>query len=102
MPHFECGTFNHSATSPCAMEPKPCVLNNAVSIGCAAISMRRGVIQGALHVLPEIVKAGLAHRARAGRETALKNALGLGEDVASPCSPHRFCGKALTLCHTML
>ena len=71
MPHFECGTFNHSATSPCAMEPEPCFWKNAVSIGCAAISMRRGVIQGALHVLPEIVKAGLAHRARVPDEKLL-------------------------------
>jgi len=53
------------------MEPKQCFLKNAVSIGCAAISMRRGVIQGALHVLPEIVKAGLAHRARVPDEKLL-------------------------------
>ena len=68
MPHFECGTFNHSATSPCAMEPEPCFWKNAVSIGCAAISMRRGAIQGALRAPQEIVKAGLDHRAHTAQK----------------------------------
>ncbi len=98
MPHFECGTFNHSATSPCAMEPKPCFWKNAVSIGCAAISMRRGAIQGALHVPQEIVKTGLDHGAHAGQKTAP----GFGEDTPRPASSQRFCGKPLTLCRTML